>query len=1198
MAVVGSGHSLGGFAGGNVTARLLVVVSGNTAQLQQALAGATGSMETFNSGATRLGNALIRNVTLPLLGIGAGAVKLATDFQAAIARVVGLTPILEDLKAAGIETGDGMDYLSKRILAIAADPRVIASPRSLADSLYFAGSAGLSASEAFQVVELSAKGASVGMGQASDISKVLIFALNSFRGQGLTAASAMDTLTVAIKEGTAEPDELAIALGRLLPVARQVGLSFDEVVGSVAALTNIGLPTRVAVTSLRALFTELLAPTKQANDQLRALGLTAQEVRDAVAAGPVVAMNLLINATHGNIDALHQVVPQIRGFTALLGLTGDQAQHVTDIYNATKNSVGALGHALEVMSRTTAFKFQKALQELQRAGIELGQQLIPAFQGIFGAVRDLAQMFTALPDGMKGVVAGALLIAASMGPMVKLWGALNFEGQGLFGTFKSVGTGLGLLAVTAAVALAAFSDLAAGNVSLKSTLLLAGSAFIATTLALRGLQQLVNTGIVGTNALTVAFASAGAGAVGLAAVGIAALITAIAYFSGKAREGQVQAARLKEQIVGLGAESVLSAANIERITGATGTVGAAFRKVVEAAGALDKPLGQGLSLSLTQFNKTTLESVQRAQALAQQFGETGAAGALTPYIHALQAAQGTQKSANTVFREAGLSQQALFAILEKNFGAYVGTGRAIKDYVLASDAAAGATREVAAITQAQLTLNAANRTSVDKLAKTFGTSSDFIQSKIQDQGVSAAGLTDTVTGELNAQGEQWAKQAGLIDQTTGEIIAHEAELAAKEVELQQKRRDELLKTLNLFDEMPKKLDASRSKILKNAADITRVWTTEAANVQRLLARGLDPSVLQFLVDQGPQFVAKFVNASDKELGKLEHLFQLRMAAQDAVVLQEGQHMEGKAYDMIGNFAAALEANKNLPVGAVQKIMGLIIAAIDKKKIKQQGLDVISSFTAALTGPGALNMTGGAAGRVFDEFVRQFVSGKLYAKGAQSVADFANGLIDSKKLPAAKAAEVANEAAKSFGLPATFVSRQGKVVVEHYRKGIESKKKAAQDAAASVGAAAVGSLKAAGAFSAGQQVGSDFAAGLHAALPFIQSAAQNAAGFVKSIFKNSLINSPRLFTYYLGQDLIKEMGEGLKQAQRASVTRPTIDAPGGGWGTQGHSHDGMRVEGKFAMDENGDAYLRGVVVEGIDRYDRKSTARGRMKRGGG
>jgi TP901 family phage tail tape measure protein len=1171
VALIGAGHSLGGFAGGNVTARLVVAVSGNTRELQTALAGASGSIESFGQGASRLGNALTRNITLPLLGLGAAALALAAGFERSMARVAGLTPLFDDQKHSIEGVSSALIDMSKKTGT---------SARELADALYFAGSAGLSFGEAMDVVELSAKGAAIGMGEAKDISKVLIFALNTFRSQGLTAASAMDTLTVAIKEGTAEPDELAIALGRLLPVAKEVGLSFGEVVGSVAALTNIGIPTRVATTSLRALFTELLAPTKQANDQLIALGLTAQQVRDAVAAGPVVAFNLLKTATKGNIDALHQIVPQIRGFTALLGLTGDQAERVNQIYKATRDSTGALGRAFDIISRTKAFQFQKALVDLQAAGIELGRALFPVFKVITNALFGVADAFQELPGGMKTAAAAGLVLAASMGPLLKIFGAITGQGRGMFSSFQSTAVGLSVMAVAAIAAYTSFNQLFRGATDLQHILVTSIGTFVAVTVALKSLVAVANTGKLGINAITYAIGTLGsAGIVGIA-VGVTALTVAIAYFAGKSHEGSRAAGQLAESLHQLGTDAVLSKDKIDQIAQGNKVLGDTFLALARAA----KVVGQPIQTALGQIERVgldkTADAVQRIIDRMESLGGRPSAE-LLKYAGILNKFRGANISVGEALRRSGEDEKEFFGALRQDIPGLT-TDATAELYKMAggaenlartTDASAVAWKKLRDETEANILVHAAESTAVDKLARSYGVSTDFIQRKLSDYSVTAIGVMDPVTGKLNEQGEQWGELTGIIESSTGRQIAAETEAAEIEAKLLAERTENLQKTFTLFDELPEKIGKSYRGLLKQLGSQRGLFEQQAQDVQTLLGRGLDPAVLQKLVDLGPRYVHAFVSASKPELNQLEENYRLTMAAIDATVLQEGKHQEGKATDMISNFAQALESNRRLPVAAMQDLVNRMATAVDSKKIGQAGLDAIQSFVAAVTGPGALNLSGQAAVNLINAFANGLVSGKLDEAGRTAVQNFATavgqnhnitrtqaaslvtdfikrvergdfehagvetikkyaaGLQKNQHLSEDVAGQVAIATAKALGFYVEVAGTTGQLVITAYSKGIDNKKAAAFAQANQVGLGSIDHLKIAssGAFNIGKGFVVSFTSGMKAATSNVKLVASSIGVAAKTALNQSLYGSPKYFTYYAGMDLVKQMQEGINKA---------------------------------------------------------------------
>ena len=124
MAVVGATGSLGGFAGGNALARLLVVFSGDTSSLDAAIARTQGSLSGFGNNAAAIGKSLTRAVTLPILAVGGAALFMASQFESAIGRIAGLTTVVDDIP---------IDEIRQRLLDLAQVVPI--APEALAEAL-------------------------------------------------------------------------------------------------------------------------------------------------------------------------------------------------------------------------------------------------------------------------------------------------------------------------------------------------------------------------------------------------------------------------------------------------------------------------------------------------------------------------------------------------------------------------------------------------------------------------------------------------------------------------------------------------------------------------------------------------------------------------------------------------------------------------------------------------------------------------------------------------------------------------------------------------------------------------------------------------------------------------------------------------------------------------------------------------------
>lgn len=325
---------------------------------------------------------LVTGMNLALVAVGAfvaASVKAAVEYDQAFTRIGAIS------NASAAEVAKWKD----QVMSLSGE--TAQAPQELADALFFLASAGLDANQIMPALEASAKASAVGLGETADIAKITANALNAYAGSGLTAAQVTDTLVAAVREGSAEPEEFAQALGRILPIASAAGVSFDEVTASLAALSNIGLDVNEGTTAMRGLLQALVAPGNQAADALAEVGLSTEKLRSVIAdKGVLVALAMLEKRTDGNIDTMRAIVPNIRALTGALGLTVQEAKKVSAIFDAVKDSSGSLEEAFGETQRSNAFKLAKAFNDIKIAGMQAAQDALPQLVGIFGTLSKVA----------------------------------------------------------------------------------------------------------------------------------------------------------------------------------------------------------------------------------------------------------------------------------------------------------------------------------------------------------------------------------------------------------------------------------------------------------------------------------------------------------------------------------------------------------------------------------------------------------------------------------------------------------------------------------------------------------------------------------------------------------------------------------------------------------------------------------------
>lgn len=177
-----------------------------------------------------------------------------------------------------------------------------------------------------------------------------------------------------VAHNTFEP--LANNIGKVATIASQAGVEMEEMFASIATLTKAGLSVDIATTSLRQLFTNLLKPSQEAKESLRALNI---EWGDAALRGGNFTKTLekMHEATGGNAEVLTHLVPNIRALQAAMVLSGDQIEVFKEDLDQMADSAGAAEEAFRKMSETSAEKLAVQWQRLALLAQKLGAELLP-----------------------------------------------------------------------------------------------------------------------------------------------------------------------------------------------------------------------------------------------------------------------------------------------------------------------------------------------------------------------------------------------------------------------------------------------------------------------------------------------------------------------------------------------------------------------------------------------------------------------------------------------------------------------------------------------------------------------------------------------------------------------------------------------------------------------------------------------------
>lgn len=390
------------------------------------------------------GSALSIGITAPLVAAAGASLMFSSNFEASMTRLVSL---------AGT-SADQLENVKQHILALA--PATGVGPQALADAMTKVSSTVTDSKVALEILDMAARGSAAGMGTALDVAGALTAVVNSYGEKNITAAHAADVLTMAVKDGGAEAKELAPTLANVVPIAAQLGISFEEVAANIATVTKLGVPASEAVTQLSSVMSALLKETKQGSEALASLTSGPQsydELRKAIKDRGLTDVLIDLTKQFGeNKTGLTDVFGRIEALRDVMSSAGQQADTYREVLDHMGKSVGTLDKAFSAMTDTQTFKWGQLTAALQVTAIKFGDSLAPAMGDILKLalplvekIGTLAGKFSELSPAMQtGVIAlggvtaaiGPALyliggMATGVGALVTLWGSLGLTFAGI-----------------------------------------------------------------------------------------------------------------------------------------------------------------------------------------------------------------------------------------------------------------------------------------------------------------------------------------------------------------------------------------------------------------------------------------------------------------------------------------------------------------------------------------------------------------------------------------------------------------------------------------------------------------------------------------------------------------------------------------------------------------------------------------------
>lgn len=433
-----------------------------------------GSMQKVGTKISDIGKTMSLKVTTPIVGIGAAVAKLGSDF----------TDQMSTVKAVTGATGKEFEQLKDKAREMGKLTRY--SAMEAAEGQEALARAGFSTDEVMSALEHTLNLATVGgieLGQASGITATLI------RSFGFEASEASRVADVLSKTSAATQTDVA-GLGEtfkyVAPVAKSLGIGFEEVSAAAGLLGDAGIQAGQAGNMLKRGLLNLASPTKQQAGLMEELGI---EVFDA----------------EGNMKPLVEVIKELE--KGLEGMTAEQetaalsmlfgsnavsgwaalvdkgSGALENLENELKSSTGAAKDMADEMENNLAGDMRSLNSMLE----EVAQGFFEASEGPMRAfvqkLKDIVEVFANLPESAKQTIVMVAGLAAAIGPLLVVLGSL----------IRNIGT-----VVSAGGTLISNFDKIAGAAKLLGSGIMSALGFIfsPTGLIIAGIAAVVAAGVL------------------------------------------------------------------------------------------------------------------------------------------------------------------------------------------------------------------------------------------------------------------------------------------------------------------------------------------------------------------------------------------------------------------------------------------------------------------------------------------------------------------------------------------------------------------------------------------------------------------------------------------------------------------------------------------------------------------------------
>ena len=361
----------------------------------KAMKKAQRSIKKFGSSMKRTGQNLTRNVTLPIIGLGAVAVKTFATFEQSMLKV----------KAVSGATSNEFKILQNSARELGSSTMFTAS--QVADLQFELAKLGFDPSE---IDKAQASILSLSQATTHDLAEsgeIVAATLNSFNMEASESARVADVFALASSNAAIDMEKLAASMPKVGAIAGALNMDVEKLTAQMMTLADRGMEASTMGTSLRKIFIDLSAK-----------GISLEDALDAI---------------NTAIDPVTQATELFGNRAAAAAVILAQNTQATSEYETELRKAGGTAFKMaKIMDSGLSGAMRRLKSQAEGIAIELGEILLPIVIEMGNKIKDIATSFTNLDDDTKKVIVTIGILAGAIGPLLLVVGQLTIAFAALF----------------------------------------------------------------------------------------------------------------------------------------------------------------------------------------------------------------------------------------------------------------------------------------------------------------------------------------------------------------------------------------------------------------------------------------------------------------------------------------------------------------------------------------------------------------------------------------------------------------------------------------------------------------------------------------------------------------------------------------------------------------------------------------------